>query len=179
MNDDRLLTVAKLREFFERLGASARSSGACFITGGGSAILFGWRDTTVDVNLKFEPEPAGVFDAIPTLKRELGINVELACPSDFIPPLPGWRDRCRHIGSFGKLEVFHYDFASQALAKLSRGHGKDLSDVNAMLRAGLVTNEQLLAEAEVIRPQLKRYPALDEASFLRRVKLFVQGAGHV
>ena len=179
MKDDRLLTVAKLRKFFEQLGASARSPGACFITGGSSAILFGWRDTTIDVDLKFDPEPAGVFDAIPALKRELGINVELACPSDFIPPLPGWRDRSRHIGTFGNLEIFHYDFASQALAKISRGHGKDLSDVNAMLRAGLVTSEQLLAEAEAIRPQLKRYPALDEESFLRRVKKFVQGADHV
>jgi hypothetical protein len=179
LTDDRLLTVAKLRMFFERLGASAHGPGACFITGGSSAILFGWRATAITVELKFDSEPAGVFDAIPTLKRELGINVKLACPSDFLPPLPGWRDRCRPIGTFGKLEIFHYDFASQALAKISRGHGKDLSDVNAMLRAGLVTKEQLLAEAEAIRPQLKRYPALDEESFLRRVKQFVQGAGHV
>jgi hypothetical protein len=179
VTDDRLLTVAKLQRFFELLGASAGGPGACFITGGSSAILLGWRDTTVDVDLKFDPEPAGVFDAIPRLKRELGINVKLACPSDFIPPLPGWRDRCRHIGTFGKLEVFYYDFVSQALAKLERGHGKDLGDVTAMLRAGLVTAEQLLAEVEVIRPQLKRYPALDEASFLRRVNQFVQEAGHV
>ena len=79
------LTKEKLLDFLARLGASARTPGACFITGGGSAILLGWRETTIDVDLKFDPEPAGVFDAIPLLKRELSINVELASPDDFIP----------------------------------------------------------------------------------------------
>lgn len=179
MNDDRKLTVEKLRTFLARLGAGARSRGTCFITGGSSAILLGWRDTTIDVDLSFDPEPAGVFDAIPALKRELGVNVELASPADFIPPLPQWRERCRFIGSYGLLEVFHYDFYAQALSKLERGHTKDLLDVQEMLRRGLVNADGLLAQAEAIRPQLKRYPALDEGSFVRRVRDFLQGPGHV
>jgi hypothetical protein len=48
----------------------------------------GWRDSTIDVDLSFDPEPDGVFDAIPALKRELSINVELASPLDFIPEVP-------------------------------------------------------------------------------------------
>ena len=101
------LTREKLLDFLARLGASARTPGACFITGGGSAILFGWRETTIDVDLKFDPEPAGVFDAIPALKRELSINVELASPTDFIPALADWRERSQPIGQFGKLAVYH------------------------------------------------------------------------
>jgi hypothetical protein len=59
LNGDQQLTKGKLLDFLGRLGASARNPGACFITGGGSAVLLGWRDTTIDVDLKFDPEPAG------------------------------------------------------------------------------------------------------------------------
>jgi hypothetical protein len=38
-----------------------------------------------------------------------------------------------------------------------------------------LTAEGLLAHAEAIRPQLKRYPAVDEESFIRRVKEFLGG----
>ena len=173
------LTKEKLLDFLVRLGASARTPGACFITGGGSAILLGWRETTIDVDLKFDPEPAGVFDAIPVLKRELSINVELASPADFIPPLTGWRERSRSIGEYGKLAVYHYDFLSQALSKLERGHAKDLLDVSEMLRRALVTPADLLSHTQAIRPQLKRYPAVDEESFMSRVKEFLGESSHV
>ncbi|MEO8425798.1 MAG: hypothetical protein ABI651_01670 [Verrucomicrobiota bacterium] len=172
------LTREKLLDFLARLGASAKTPGACFLTGGSSAILLGWRETTIDVDLKFDPEPAGVFEAIPALKRELSINVELASPADFIPPLAEWRERSRSIGKFGKLEVYHYDFLSQALAKLERGHAKDLLDVTEMLRRKLATAEDLFSHAQAICPQLKRYPAVDEESFMRRVKEFLRESSH-
>ena len=162
VNGDPNLTKEKLLMFLDRLGASARSPGACFITGGGSALLLGWRETTIDIDLKFDPEPAGVFDAIPGLKRALHINVELAAPSDFLPPLEQWRERSRFIGKYGLVEVYHYDFLSQALSKLERGHVKDLLDVTEMLRRKLATPEELLAHAEAIRSEIKRYPAVDE-----------------
>jgi hypothetical protein len=179
LNGAENLTKEKLLDFLARLGAGARSPGACFITGGGSAILLGWRETTIDVDLKFDPEPSGVFDAIPALKRELHLNVELASPADFLPPLEQWRERSRFIGKYGHLEVFHYDFLSQALSKLERGHAKDLLDVTEMLRRNLVTAEGILAHAEAIRPQLKRYPAVDEESFVRRVREFLGGLKNV
>lgn len=173
------LNKAKLLDFLTRLGASAKSPGACFITGGATAILIGWRETTIDVDLKFDPEPAGVFDAIPALKRELAINVELAAPDDFLPPSDRWRERSRYIGTFGPMHVFHYDFVAQALSKIERGHDKDLQDVQEMLRRDLVTVKDLAAHAEAMRPGLKRYPAVDEESFVRRVKQFIGGHGHV
>src|SRR5262249_17772724 len=124
MNGDPNVTKDKLLRFLERLGASARTPGTCFITGGGSALLLGWRPTTIDIDLKFDPEPAGFFDAIRGLKRPLQINVERAAPSVFLPPLEHWRERSRFIGKYGQLEVYHYDFVSQALSKLERGHAK-------------------------------------------------------
>jgi len=112
MNGDPNLTKEKLLKFLDRLGASAKAAGTCFITGGASAVLLGWREATIDVDLKFDPEPAGVFEAIPALKRALQVNVELAAPSDFLPPLRQWRERCKFIGRYGHLEVYHYDFYS-------------------------------------------------------------------
>ena len=38
------------------------------------------------------------------------MNVELASPSDFILPLPGWEERSVFIERFGKVSFFHYDF---------------------------------------------------------------------
>ena len=166
------LTKEKLLTFLAQLGQSARTPGVCFITGGASALLEGWRDTTIDVDIRLDPEPEGVFDAIPRLKRELSINVELASPSDFIPALPDWRERSRFIGEFGRLRVYHYDFVSQALAKLERGHAKDLLDVEHLVKRKLVKPGQLLACLEAIQPQMNRYPAIDPASFSRRVRDF-------
>ena len=59
------------------------------------------------------------------------------------------------------------------LTKIERGHAKDLLDVTEMLRRKLATPEELLAHTEAIRPQIRRYPAVDEESFVRRVKEFL------
>ncbi len=100
----------KVRKFMKRLGEEARGAGDVFFTGGASAVLLGWRKTTLDVDLDFDPEPPGVFDAISRLKDELEINVELASPAHFIPALPGWRERSRAIGVYGPVHFWHYDF---------------------------------------------------------------------
>lgn len=168
------LTKAALLQFLTDLGAAAKSEGTCYLTGGASAVLIGWRDTTIDVDLKFQPEPEGVFDAIPELKRTLQLNVELAAPDDFIPPLPGWEKRSPLIGKYGMLTVRHYDFSAQALAKIERGHQKDIGDIEALLSRGLVLLDDLLCYCEAIRPLLKRYPAIEEDDFVSRVKLFVE-----
>jgi hypothetical protein len=69
----------------------------------------GWRASTIDVDLRFEPELDELFRAIPEIKEKFKINVELAAPSDFIPPLPGWRDRSPFIGREGKASFYNYD----------------------------------------------------------------------
>ena len=167
------LDVNKLMMFLEKLGESATSDGNCYLTGGTSALLIGWRDSTIDADIKFDPEPSGVFDAIAKLKYEFDINVELASPDDFIPPLMAWKSRSRFIGKFGRLTVFHYDFTAQALSKLARGHERDIADVNAMLERGLVTSKSLSDGLLEISPDLKRYPAIDENDLQQRVRKFL------
>ena len=74
------------------LDAAAHQDGVCYLVGGATAVLTGWRSTTIDVDLKLVPEQDAVLRAIPRLKDELQINVELASPGDFIPLPEGWQD---------------------------------------------------------------------------------------
>jgi hypothetical protein len=164
---------AKVRRLMEELGRRAKGPGAVFLTGGATAVLVGWRDTTVDIDLKLNPEPAGVFDAIAQLKDELDINIELAAPDDFIPALPGWRERSPYIGTWGQVEFFHYDLYAQALAKIERGHARDLSDVRELVSRGLIETEQLCTGFEQIRGELKRFPAIDPDAFEAKLREFV------
>ena len=131
-------TAEKVRQLLRRLGEEARRPGRIYLVGGASAVLIGWRETTVDVDLKLAPEPPGVFEAIARAKEALNINVELAAPDDFIPPLPGWQARSPHLGQHGRVSFFHYDFYAQALAKIERAHQLDWADVRAMSERGLI-----------------------------------------
>jgi len=169
-----LVDRAKLERFLEELGRRTRGPGRVYLTGGATALLVGWRGSTVDIDLKLDPEPRGVFEAIAELKESLDVNVELASPDQFIPAVPGWRERSRFIARHGELDCFHFDAVSQALAKLARGHERDLSDVRAMLEHRLVTPADLTAGLDAIAAELVRHPALDAPAFSRRVRSFVE-----
>ena len=151
------------------LGARVHSEGSIYLTGGGTAVLEGWREMTIDIDLKAAPEPAGLFEAIAALKDEIDVNVELASPDDFLPELPGWRERSRFVARYGALNFFHYDPFAQALAKIERGHARDLSDVAAMLERQLIDRETLWRLFQEIEPGLIRFPAVEPASFRRSV----------
>lgn len=159
------IQVKQLEAFMVAMGRRVTGSGCIYLTGGATALLHGWREMTVDVDLKADPEPQGFFEAIAVLKDELSINIELASPSDFIPELPRWRDRCIFICHQGKLDFHHYDPYSQALSKLERGHTRDLTDVAAMRHAELIQSDLLLEYFYSIESQLIRYPAIDPSSF--------------
>lgn len=166
----------KLRQFMAALGERVRGQGRIYLTGGATALLRGWRDATIDVDLKPDPEPPGLFEAIAALKDELDLNVELASPDQFIPPLPGWRERSLFIARHGHVDFFHYDPYSQALAKLQRGHERDLRDVQAMLREGWIQRDRLRELFAAIEPELVRYPGLDAVTFRATVENFSRAA---
>lgn len=168
-------TKAKLERFLSALGQRVRGPGVVYLTGGATALLHGWRTMTIDVDLKADPEPAGLFEALAALKDELDINIELASPDQFIPPLPGWRERGVFIAAHGPVHYFHYDLYSQALSKLQRRHERDLRDVRAMLRDGLIRLDRLQELFTQIEPQLIRYPGVDAASFRAAVEDFCRG----
>src|SRR5437899_2170989 len=109
----RKVTRETLNQFMQELAAAARSPGKVYFTGGVTALLLGFREQTIDIDLKLDPEPAGAFEAIASLKDRLNLNVELASPADFIPAADGWRERSRRIASIGQIDFFHYDFILQ------------------------------------------------------------------
>lgn len=166
----------KLERFLIALGDRVRGEGKVYVVGGATAVLLGWRPATIDVDLKADPEPAGLFEAIAQLKDELDINVELASPDQFIPPVPGWRERSPFIARHGWVTFYHYDAYGQALAKLQRGHDRDLQDVQSMRRTGLISSDELRRQFGIIEPALVRYPAIDPASFRDAVLAFCASA---
>jgi len=164
------LNEQRLRAFMRSLAREANEQGRVYLAGGASAVLLGWRDSTLDVDLKIIPEHDRVLRAIRALKESLDINVELASPDDFIPALPGWQDRSLFIVMEGKLSFHHYDFYAQALAKIERDHALDRGDVLHMIDAGLVERSRLVQLFEAIEPQLYRFPAINAARFAERVR---------
>ena len=166
----RELTDAEcLRRFMHALGAEAERETRVYFTGGATAVLIGWRRTTIDADIAIVPESDRLLRALPGLKESLRMNVELASPAHFIPELPGWEQRSPFIAREGKLSFHHYDLYAQALAKIERGHTLDRQDVAEMLRRGLVEPARLREFFAEIEPKLYRYPAIDPASFGRAV----------
>jgi len=160
----------RIQRFMERLAVAARADARVYFTGGATAVLSGWRSTTIDVDVKLVPEQDALLHAIPLLKDTLQLNVELASPDDFIPVPAGWEDRSPFISRIDRLSFHHFDLYAQALAKVERGHAQDLADVEVMLRRGLVDRSRALDYFRRIEPELYRYPALDPPTFRRAVE---------
>lgn len=171
----RPVDAARVRAFMRALGQQADREGHAYLTGGATAVLFGWRESTIDIDLKLEPESDRLLRALADLKERLELNLELAAPDQFIPELPGWRERSPWIAREGRLDFHHYDAYAQALAKIERGHAQDRLDVAQMLARGLVDPSQLEQRFTEIEPLLYRFPALDPASFRRAVEAVTRG----
>lgn len=163
----------QVHRFMKELGDEADCEGRLYFTGGATAVLVGWRSSTVDVDIKMEPEADRLFRALPRIKDQLEINVELAAPDQFIPAVPGWQERSSFIARQGRLSFYHYDFYSQALSKIQRGHAKDLLDVREMTDRGLIERSELRRRFEQIEPQLYRYPAIDPKRFRKDLEDFL------
>jgi hypothetical protein len=165
-----LADAGRVRAFMRAAGAAAAREGVCYLTGGATAVLVGWRATTIDVDIALEPEQDELLRELPRIKSDLRINVELASPGDFIP-LPGeWEGRAISVAREGLLSFAHFDPNSQALAKLERGHDHDLEDVEAMKRLGLVDVNRLRELFAQIEPELYRHPAIDAPRFRAAVE---------
>lgn len=171
----RPLTRERLERFCTALGRVAQRAGRVYLCGGASAVLMGWRESTIDVDLLLDQGAESLLRVLPKLKEELELNVEIAGPPHFIPELPRWQDRCRFIVSSGPLAILHYDFYAQALAKIERGHQQDLADARAMLEAGVVDGSRLRELFEALEPELYRFPAIHPKAFRRALAEFLDG----
>jgi hypothetical protein len=164
-----LADEAHIDQFMRTLGRAARAEGRVYLTGGATAVLYGWRESTIDVDIKLVPDTDELLREIPKLKEQLNLNVELAAPSDFIPVPDGWEERSPLIRREGKISFHHFDPVAQALAKAERGHDQDRRDVEQMVERGLVDPADAIAQFDAIEPELYRFPAIDPDSFRRSV----------
>lgn len=165
-----LADAERVRAFMRAAGGAAAREGICYLTGGATAVLIGWRATTIDVDIALDPEQDELLRELPKIKNELGINVELASPADFIPLPAEWEGRAVSVAREGALSFAHFDPYSQALAKLERGHAHDLEDVEAMKRLGLVEPARLRELFAEIEPELYRFPAINPLTFRAAVE---------
>lgn len=166
----KLADSTRIERFMRELGKAVDVEGRVYLTGGATAVLYGWRATTIDVDIKLIPDRDEILREIPRLKEELDLNVELAAPSDFIPLPDGWEDRSPLIAQEGKLAFHHFDPVAQALSKIERGHSQDIQDVREMIAMGLVDSAEARRQFEAIEPHLYRFPAIDPISFRRAVE---------
>jgi uncharacterized nucleotidyltransferase DUF6036 len=160
----------KIERLARELGRVVPPGTRMYLTGGATAVLEGWRESTVDIDVRFDPDSDAVLERIRDLKEDLAVNVELASPLDFLPALPGWQERSRFRLRQGNLEVFDFDPYSQALSKLERGFELDLADVRNMVDSGQVEPAKLRELLEAIEPELYRFPAVDPASLRTAVE---------
>src|ERR1700691_3796082 len=137
----------------------ARESRPCrflrriYLTGGSTAVLEGWREAMIDVDLRFEPEADELLRELPALKERLGVNIELSSLPDFIPELSGWRERSPLVFRDGGVDVHHFDLYSQVLSKIERSFAQDLADIHTMIERDLVEPARLLELYEATEPE--------------------------
>lgn len=162
----------RIKRLARELGRVVPPGTRMYLTGGATAVLEGWRDSTVDIDVRFEPDSDAALERVRDLKEELALNVELASPLDFLPPLPDWQARSRFRLREGNLEVFDFDPYSQALSKLQRGFNLDLSDVQNMVESDQVEPTKLRELFEAIESELYRFPAVDSATLRAAVESF-------
>jgi hypothetical protein len=159
----------RIRAFLRELGRLSGAPARVYLTGGATAVLEGWRSSTIDIDLRLEPEDDALMRRLPELKERFDVNIELVSPADFIPELPGWRERSPFIVRERTLDVHHFDPYSQALSKVERAFTQDLADVDAMIAAELVDPELALALFHRIEGDLYRFPAIDPPTFAAQV----------
>ena len=160
----------RVQQLIKELGELARVPGNVYLVGGSSLVLLeSGRETTIDVDLKLDPEPAGIFEGIAKLKNSLDLNIELAAPDQFIPEVPEWRSRSPLIQSIRLVEFRHYDFYRQALAKLERDHDRDRKDVDFLIKNNWIKRQKLRELFGTIEERLIRFPAINILQFRHNV----------
>jgi hypothetical protein len=136
------LTVESLRALMHELARSAGNDGhfSVYLVGGGTAVLEGWRGSSVDADLYSASDD--IFHDVQAIKERLHLNIELVRPEHFVPPLEGSADRHVFIETVGRVSFYHYDPCAQLLSKIVRGFERDLVDARSFVSSGMVDVEQ-------------------------------------
>jgi hypothetical protein len=65
----RLATAERIRALVRRLAPAVSQPTNLYLTGGATAVLLGWRDATIDVDIKLVPDDGSVLRSIPALSQ--------------------------------------------------------------------------------------------------------------
>ena len=164
----------RLRALMRELARSARGpeSYGVFLVGGGTAVLAGWRPSTIDADLHSDQDE--VFRDIQQIKERLQLNVEFARPEDFVPPLAGSDQRHVFIETLGNVSFYHYDPYAQMLSKVIRGFARDIQDAESFLASGMVDVDHFRSLVrEIPEASFARYPSLTREAVLQAVDHFL------
>jgi Nucleotidyltransferase of unknown function (DUF6036) len=143
-----------------------------YVVGGGTAVLSGWRPTSIDADF-FAPDES-VFRDVQGIKERLNVNVEFARPEHFVPPLPDSEDRHVFIETVDRVSYYHYDPYAQVLSKIVRGFERDIDDARQFVRAGVVDAEKLRKLVQQIPPpEYAKYPNLSQDAVKQAVEDFL------
>ncbi len=168
------LTKERLLEVVKELSRAAprRRNYRLFLVGGGTAVYLGWRRASIDVD--FFSEQEALFVNIQEIKERLNVNVELARPEDFVPPLAGSEDRHVFIERVGPISLYHYDPYAQLLSKVVRGFQRDMEDARAFLSRGMVEGERFRSLVRDIPDSAyAKYPRLSRRGVESAVDAFL------
>jgi hypothetical protein len=147
-----------------------------YFVGGGTAVLMGWRDSTIDVDLYAADD--AVFHDVQAIKERLELNIEFARPEDFVPPLAGTGNRHVFVETVGKVDFYHYDPYAQLLAKVVRGFDRDMQDARGFLRSGMVDAKKFRSLVEGIPDSAyAKYPSLSRREVNDAVEGFLADPG--
>jgi hypothetical protein len=149
---------ALIEQFLHFVGERYRRPGRLFLVGGTTLVFEGLRQQTMDVDLVMEVanvDHNALIQVVRQAKQALDINVEEASPGDFIPLPAGHANRHVFIGTFGQVNVYHFDLYSTALSKIERGRRQDILDVILLLRAQRLEWRELDRQFLEILPQME------------------------
>jgi hypothetical protein len=152
--------------------APRRGTYRVYFVGGSTAVLQGWRASTIDADLFADKD--AIFHDVQGIKERLHLNVEFARPEDFVPALAGSDDRHVFIETVGKVSFYHYDPYAQLLSKVVRGFDRDLEDAKRFLQSGMVDAESFRALVNRIPDAAyAKYPSLSRAAVREAVDEFL------
>jgi hypothetical protein len=142
--------------------AYANRSYRVYLVGGGTAVLEGWRESSIDADL-YAPQEQILRD-VQAIKERLAINIEFERPEGFVPPLEGSDSRHVFVQTVGRVSFYHYDPYAQLLSKVVRGFARDLADAQAFVASGMVEPGRFRKLVQEIPETVySRYPWLTPA----------------
>ena len=154
--------------------AKREESYRVYLVGGGTAVLEGWRESSIDADLY--AWVFVLFRDVQAIKERLRLYIELVRPEDFVPPLAGSEGRHVFIETVGRVTFYHYDPYVQLLSKVVRGFARDLTDAKALVTSGMVQPDRFRQLVEDIPESVySKYPRLSPQAVRAAVEDFLSG----